>query len=203
MNTKSNYKTIEKETAVILNQREKDNRKTAAELQEERAKLEKAKEEKARILESGSKEEFLKACEEVSRAENAVQFMEKRAEQLKEAHGVKIQDLKRIKKDIKAEQDNFTRNALKEIRAAAETLQGLIEEALKEQERGTEIYKTLVSIYKEDTGANEAALSSEGIGVEPYSDFYGFNTVAQIKGAADRVKANFDRPEVKELIEGK
>lgn len=203
MNTKANYKSIEKEAAAIMNQREKDCRKTQGELQEERANLEKAKTEKARILESGSKEEFLKACEEVSRAENAVLYMEKRAEQLKEAHGIKVHDLKRIKKAIKAEQDSFTRAALAEIKTAVAEIWTFVEDTIKEQEKGSEVYSVLLSLYKDDTGAKEQELNSEGIAAAPYSTFYGFNGVIQLKQNLEKVKAFFERPEVKEFIEGR
>ena len=201
LNTKANYKSIEKEVSVIINQREKDRAKIETELQEERAALKKAEAEKARLLEGGSKEEFLKACDDLNRAENSVQYMEKRAEQLKEAHGVKTEDLRRIRQDIKAEQDNFTRKALKEILAAAEDLWSSVNEALAEQKRGSEIYETLLSLYKADRKPDQSDLS--GLLLQPYGDIYGNNTIAGVRLNLERIKNFLARPEVKNFIEGK
>lgn len=192
LKSKADYKEIEKEVNKRIEKRNKDKSNIEAEIEKEKASLEAAKGNKQKMLETGTKEEYLSACEKVVRIENALEYLNAKEIQLKKSYKVTKADLERVKKAIVKEQDRVTREGLREIKEALEKVLGLCNDVLSEQKTGDSIYKALLDTFKADSTSEEIGelQSFPGLLKEEYKNAYGFNFVSDLKFNIEKQYSN-------------
>ena len=179
---KADYRSIEKEVNKIIEKRGKEKARVEKELSEQNQALEKARAEKERILATGTKEEYLKACEVETREEASLRYLEEKKKYLVNSYKVSIEDLERVYRTIKQEQDRVTIEALKVIIEKTKELEELRKEVMGEQEKGTSLYRSLLSVFKEDMAPGENILEGRpSLAGKPYSCIYGINFIYQLE----------------------
>lgn len=179
---KADYRSIEKEVNKIIEKRSKERARVEKELSEQNQALEKARAEKERILATGTKEEYLKACEVETREEASLRYLEEKKKYLVNSYKVSVEDLERVYRTIKQEQDRVSIEGLKMIIEKARELEELRKETIGEQEKGTSLYRSLLSVFKEDMEPGENILEVRPtLAGKPYSCIYGINFLNQLE----------------------
>lgn len=203
LKSKADYKEIEKEVNKRIEKRNKDKSNIEAEIEKEKASLEAAKGNKQKMLETGTKEEYLSACEKVVRIENALEYLNAKEIQLKKSYKVTKADLERVKKAIVKEQDRVTREGLTEIKEALEKVLGLCNDVLSEQKTGDSIYKALLDSFKADSSAEEIGELTPKLLEENYKNTYGLNLIGSLKGDTEKLYTrNYNKDAVKQFLNG-
>lgn len=204
MKAKADYKSVEKELNKLIERRTSQIMKAEAELQEEKDKLNKAQENKQKMLESGTKEEYLSACSKVKSYEDSMEFLDAKFKAIKQNNKISVEDLKRIYGDITKEQHSITRAGLKEIREKAEELNRLCEAVFEEQNRGSDLYRNALDVFKEDASEGEFNALRAGVPYlveNKFSCRYGINFVAQLRIETDNLLKSINRPAINAYIE--
>ena len=197
---KADYKNIEKEVFRIVEKRGKAKDKLEKELSEQRATLQKARDQKTKALE-GTQEEYLKACENVTREENLLEYLEEKRKKLKRDYMINKEELLGIKREIKKEQDLISVNCLKTIKEEVSNLFNLCQETLKEQKRGSSLYEDLLNVYEEDCSPEEIrSIPSSSLKSEPYNCRYGLNYIVDVLREVEELSKVFNNPGIKGFI---
>jgi len=205
LKSKADYKEIEKEVNKRIEKRNKDKSNIEAEIEKEKASLEAAKDNKQKMLETGTKEEYLSACEKVVRIENALEYLNAKEIQLKKSYKVTKADLEKVKKAIVKEQDRVTREGLREIKEALEKVLGLCNDVLSEQKTGDSIYKALLDSFKADSSEEEIGelMATSKLLEENYKNTYGLNFIGSLKGETEKLYTrNYNKDVVKQFLNG-
>ena len=201
-NTKADYKNIEKEVLKMVETRNNNKAKVEKEISEQKASIDQAKKIKQKALETGTKEEYLRSCENLVKEENSLEYLEEKAKQLINNSKVSFEDLKRVKRTIKAEQDRTTIEGLKQLKRIFEDFEKLRSEILEEQRRGDSVYLNLLNMFKEDATPGEinALTSNMELCSEHYSSIYGVNLVSSIEKEVNMLRNALNKTAISEFI---
>ena len=201
-NTKADYKNIEKEVLKMSETRNNNKAKVEKEISEQKASIDQAKKIKQKALETGTKEEYLRACENLVKEENSLEYLEEKAKQLTNNSKVSFEDLKRVKRTIKAEQDRTTKEGLKQLKGIFEDFEKLRSEILEEQRRGDSIYSNLLNMFKEDAtpGEMNALTCNMELCSEHYSSIYGINLVSSLEREVNGLRNALNKTAISEFI---
>lgn len=199
-NIKSNYKTIFKDKAdKIIRDIDTNKAKNMKELDIKIKQIDELTKKKKDLLDRGSEEEYIKAGEELARAELSKEFLENKLMNTEKAAGISRENLALIKAEKDKELKRLTVAMIQEVNKELAMLKDWLKEVKEEKDSINKIYEMLYQKYVQRYWKTTPENIKNSIANEIGPD-YSLNYIDQTYSSIERVEKWINQPMIRDYI---
>lgn len=198
---KGNYKDTRNKVNEIISRLDQNKQKTAAEMEKAEAEKERAESKKAECLLNGDETGYIKASEELEKAEKRLTFLKETKGNIAAISGLTLENLEAIRKEIHKEEKRITAEGLQEVEKELLSIIEPLGEAWDQISEGERIYSQIYACFVNNASLEERKkVSTDSV---KYGQTPAYTHLQGINYQLDRIIAFINQPYVKPAKEGR